>query len=291
MQRQVWLGTLLLAASAAAYSSAGFFTRVVSTDSWTMLFWRGLFAGLFLGAMVVWRDWGRVREAVRDVGVTGLLVALSSAVATVFFLNAFRHATVAEVLMIGAIVPFVTAGLALLLIGERADRITLTASLVALAGVAVIARPAAAQGHLLGDLLAFGMTVFMALVVVLIRMKRGVSMLPAVCLSAFLCAAIVAPFAKPFSVDLRDLGLLALFGVSQFGLGLLLLSLGTPLVTATRGVLIGLLQTPLGILWVWLALSEAPTATTLAGGAIVLAAVVGDIVMPRHAHRAVTQPG
>ena len=107
------LGAILLAGSAVAYSSAGFYTRVIAADSWTMLFWRGIFAGLFLAAMVGWRQRGRVREAVRDIGLTGLLVALCSALATVCFLNAFRQTAVADVLVIDATIPFITAGLAL----------------------------------------------------------------------------------------------------------------------------------------------------------------------------------
>jgi drug/metabolite transporter (DMT)-like permease len=76
--------------------------------------------------------------------------------------------------------------------------------------------------------------------------------------SAFLCSLIVWPFASPLQVDAHEFGLLALFGVSQFGLGLLLLAFGTPLVSATRGALLGVLQTPLGTLWVWLAFAEQP---------------------------------
>ena len=74
-----------------------------------------------------------------------------------------------------------------------------------------------------------------------------------------------------------ELGLLVLFGVTQFGLGLLLLAFGTPLVSATRGALIGVLQTPLATLWVWWAFAEQPAVLTLVGGAIVLAAVVADM--------------
>jgi drug/metabolite transporter (DMT)-like permease len=121
------------------------------------------------------------------------------------------------------------------------------------------------------------MAVLMALVIVLIRRKKGVNMVPAVCGSAFLCALIVWPFASPMQVDARELGLLALFGTSQFGMGLLLLAFGTPLVSATRGALIGVLQTPLGTLWVWLAFAEQPATLTLIGGAIVLMAVVADM--------------
>jgi len=91
----------------------------------------------------------------------------------------------------------------------------------------------------------------------------------------------VLPWARPLSVSGGELIQLALFGTSQFGLGLLLLSFGTPLVSATRGALIGTLQTPLGVLWVWLAFSEAPATAALAGGVIVMAAVICDVVVPR----------
>lgn len=286
MERGV--GTALLAASAAAYSTAGFFTRLVQTDSWTMLFWRGVFAGLFLSAMVAWRERGHVWQSVRAIGRDGILIGVFSALATVCFLNAFRLSSVADVMVIDATIPFWTAGIAWLLIGEREDRITLLATLTAVAGVVVMAGPAIAGGRLLGDLLAFGMALFMSTVLVLIRRNPGVSMLPAVALSAFLCALFVLPWSHPPAVSNADLGRLVLFGVSQFGMGLLLLSLGTPLVSATRGALIGTLQTPLGTLWVWLAFSETPAAATLIGGVIVLAAVVADIVIPRYRAAAIT---
>jgi drug/metabolite transporter (DMT)-like permease len=156
--------------------------------------------------------------------------------------------------------------------------------------VAVMAGGALPEGRLLGDLLAFAMTALMALVMVLIRRKRGVSMLPAVCLSTFLCAAIVVPWARPLAVGGHDLFLLALFGSTQFGLGLLLLTVGMRLVSAPRAALINALDTPLAPLWVWLAFGETPAGATIAGGLIVMAAVVGDIGLKQLKERSRAQP-
>lgn len=276
---KAWLGTLILTASAVAYSTAGFFTRLIPVDAWTLLFWRGVFAGLFIAGVIAWAERGRVVQAWCAIGRDGLVIALCSAVATVCFLNAMRLSAVADVMVIDATIPFLTAGIAWLVIGEREDKATLLATLAALAGVGVMAGPAIAGGRWLGDLLALCMALLMSTVLVLIRRKRSISMLPAVGLSAFLCAALVLPFAHPLSVDAGELGLLALFGTTQFGMGLLLLALGTPLVSATRGALIGVLQTPLGTLWVWLAFSETPAVATLVGGGVVLAAVVANIAL------------
>ena len=272
------LGTLLLVASATAYSTAGFFTRLIPVDAWTLLFWRGLFAGTFLLAMVALQQRGCLLQAFRAIGVVGLLVAGCSAVATMCFLNAMRLTSVADVMVVDAAIPFITAGVAWLLIGERERLRTLAASIVAMLGVAIMAGTALEEGRLVGDLLGLAMAVLMSIVIVLIRRKRGVNMVPAVCLSAFLCSLLVALMASPASVVRLDLGLLALFGMGQLGLGLLLLALGTPLVSATRGALLGVLQAPLGTLWVWLAFGEKPAAATLIGGGIVFAAALADMV-------------
>lgn len=277
---KVWLGTSLLVASATAYSTAGFFTRLITVDSWTLLFWRGLFGGTFLAVVSTWQLRGRLWASIRAMGWEGAAVTVCSAVATVCFLNAMRLTAVADVMVVDAAIPFITAGLAWLILRERESWSTLGATAAAFVGMTIMAAPAVADGRFLGDLLALCMATLMSFVIVLIRRKRGVNMVPAVCGSALLCALIVAPFASPLEVDAPDLGLLALFGVSQFGLGLLLLGLGTPLVSATRGALIGVLQTPLGTLWVWLAFAEPPSTATLVGGAIVLTAVVADMVAP-----------
>src|SRR5258708_32126448 len=49
-------GVTLVVLSAFAFSTAGFFTRLIDTDVWTMLFWRGLFGGLFIAGYIVWRQ-------------------------------------------------------------------------------------------------------------------------------------------------------------------------------------------------------------------------------------------
>ncbi|MBN9089712.1 MAG: DMT family transporter [Reyranella sp.] len=277
---RVWLGTLLLVASGAVYSTAGLFTRLIQVDAWTLLFWRGLFGGSFLAVVVVLQERGRLWRSIRAMGWEGGAVAICSAVATVCFLNAMRLTAIADVLVIDAAIPFITAALAWAILGERESLFTLGATAAAFAGMAIMAGPAIAHGQVAGDALAFVMATLISLVIVLIRRKQGISMVPAVCGSAFLCALIVWPFASPLQVDAGNLGLLALFGTSQFGLGLLLLAVGTPLVSATRGALLGVLQTPLGTLWVWLAFSEQPATLTLIGGIVVLAAVIIDMLAP-----------
>ena len=276
-----WLGTALITASAIVFSLAGLFTRLIDLDVWTVLFWRALFGGIFIAGYIVWQQGSRILPAIRAMGIAGIAVTISSALATICFINALRRTSVADVLVINATAPFITAALAYVWTAEREHWTTLVASLVALVGVIVMVSGALASGHLLGDLLALIMTVLISAMMVIVRSNRNVSMLPAACLSAFLCAVIVAPVSHPLAATAHDFLYLALFGTMQFGLGLLLLTLGTRLVSATRSALIGSLETPLAPVWVWLAVGEIPAAATVVGGLIVLAGILADLLLEK----------
>src|SRR5438876_7282900 len=102
-----WRGPMLVLLSALAFSTAGLFTRLIDVDVWTMLFWRGVFGGLFIAGYVVWRDGGAAFASARRIGVPGLLAAGCSTAATICFVNALRETTVADVLVINATAPFV----------------------------------------------------------------------------------------------------------------------------------------------------------------------------------------
>jgi drug/metabolite transporter (DMT)-like permease len=278
---QSWRGVSLVVLSAFAFSTAGFFTRLIDTDVWTMLFWRGLFGGLFIAGYIVWRHGAGAAEAFRRIGRAGLVVAGCSTLATVCFINALRQTTVADVLVINATAPFLTAAMAWAWTGDRERWTTLAASVVALLGVVVTVEAALASGHLFGNFLALLMTILISAMMVVIRRYRHVSMLPAACLSGFLCALVVWPWANPMSATGWNFVNLALFGTTQFGLGLLLLTIGTRLISATRSALIGALETPLAPALVWLAFGEVPALATCIGGAVILAAVLADLLTTR----------
>ena len=279
MQR--WLGTALMAASAAAYSLAGYFTRLIPLDVMTLLFWRGLFGGVMIVGLILLQYRGGAWAATRAIGWQGLMVAAMGMISSYLYLLAFRHTTVADVSVIYGTLPFVTAALAWLVLREREGWRAMVSSLVALLGVAVMAGGAVRAGHWAGDLLAFAMTATFAITMVV--MKRGgrdVSMLPAVAIMCFMTALVAAPFARVGPLGSLPMLHLVLFGTCQLGLGLVFLTLGVRRVPATRAALIGLLDAPLAPLWVWLAFSEVPPASTLIGGGIVAAAVLWNMATP-----------
>jgi drug/metabolite transporter (DMT)-like permease len=136
---------------------------------------------------------------------------------------------------------------------------------------------AAHDGRLFGDLLACGMALCMSVMMLIVRRHSDTPMVPAACLSAFLCPLLVWPVAAPLQVGGMDALWLLLFGTMQFGLGLVFLTLGGRLISATEAALINTLETPLAVVWVWVAFSEIPTMASAVGGAIVMVAVAGHV--------------
>jgi drug/metabolite transporter (DMT)-like permease len=118
------------------------------------------------------------------------------------------------------------------------------------------------------------MALAFAVSIVLSRHRRDVSMAPATCLAQVLLVVAFVPLADLGALRGDDVLALGALGTGQIGLGLAFLTIGARLIPAAQVALISLLEVVLGPLWVWLSVGERPTAATLAGGAVVVAAVV-----------------
>jgi drug/metabolite transporter (DMT)-like permease len=264
-------GRAFVALAAIAWSTAGILQRELSVGVPTQLAGRALFAVVGLLAYIAIAERGAVARAFRAIGRGGLAIAALMAISSGSFLIALNHASVANILFMQALAPLLAAVLGMLL-GEPVSRRTWLAMTIALGGVALMVGGPGRPGAL-GLGLSVLMTSSFAGTLVITRHLRDVSMAPATCLSQVVVLVAAAPFTHPGTVGARDAGLLVALGVGQIGLGLVFLTIGGRLIPAAEVALITLLEVVLGPLWVWIFLSEQPSAATLAGGAIVLGAV------------------
>ena len=272
-------GIALVVAAAVAWSTAPFFTRLLHLDSWTILFWRGLFGGGMIAAVLVLMQGRAGLRDLATIGKNGWLVASLSTLAMVCFIPALQLTSVSNVAIIIATGPFVAAALAWIWLGEATRSRTLLASLVALCGVAIIVGNARAGSDILGIGLACLMTLAIAAMTVAVRRHRNTPMVAAAALSNVLGSLVSIPFADGIAgVTGTDVLVLAMFGFFQVALGLTLFVLGSRLLPSGQASLIATLETPLMPFWIWLAFEEVPTLRALLGGALVMGAVVADII-------------
>ena len=266
-------GQIYVALAAVAWSTAGVLQRQLTLDTSTQVLGRAAFAGAALLAYVAVVDRGRVLDAFRSVGLAGVGVALCVAIASGSFIAALTYTSVARVLFILAVAPVLAAVLARVTLGEPITRRSVGAMALALSGVALMLG-APSEGSVAGDGLALLAALAFATMVVITRWRQDVSMAPATCLSQVILVAVFLPFASPGEIGSDDVVWLAALGIGQIGLGFALLTVGARLIPAAQVGLITLLEVVLGPIWVWLALDERPSTATLAGGAIVIVAIV-----------------
>jgi drug/metabolite transporter (DMT)-like permease len=269
------LGSVYIALAALMWSLAGILQRQLHLNLASQLAGRAAFAFAALLVFVAIAERGRVLRAFRATGWPGLAVAVLMAAASASFITALNDASVANVLVIQALVPLAAALLGRLA-GDPVRPTTWVAMGVAGAGFAVMAGAPTRPG-LAGTVFSFITMLTFAATIVVTRHKADVSMAPATCLSQLLVLAVFTPFAHVGEMGGANLGYLALLGIVQMGLGLFFLTLGTRLIPAADVALISQLENVLGPLWVWLAGIEHPSGATIAGGTIVICAVVLQI--------------
>ena len=288
-QQQYRLGVTYVALSALAWSTSGLFVRAIHADFMTILFCRGIVSGLGVFTLFFYIERRNAWRILRSMRGPSLAATIFSTASMISGIGSIYYTSVADAMVIYATVPFVTAGVAFLFIGERPNMRTLVASGIAFIGVLVMLSGHASDvGSWLGKVLAGVMTLTVAGLAVVMRQHRNVPMLPAMALSAWLCSFITFWFASPLALSEQDLGLIIAFGIIQNAMGLSLYTFGSRLVPASDAALLTALEVPLTPLWVWMAFAERPSTATLIGGPIVLAALFGHILLEVRRNRVVT---
>lgn len=276
-QRLDGRGVALVLGSAIAWSFGGAIARYLTVaDSWTVVFWRCLFAGLFLIGFMLLRDGpSATTRLFRQMGMPGLTVALGFAVASTCFILAISYTTVANVVLLQAGVPLFAALMSWILFREPVSRVTWGAIAAVIGGVAIMVS-GSLDGNIspLGNALALMIAIVFAVTTVVTRRYPNVRMTPAACCGSLFAAAIGATQAANLAVSAADLSLLFVFGALNLGLGMALFVTGARMIPAALAALLGTAETMLGPAWVALLHHEIPAPSTVVGGGVILMALI-----------------
>jgi drug/metabolite transporter (DMT)-like permease len=276
-------GIFMVAGSALTWSFGGAIARSIGIDdTWTVVFWRSIFACVFLLSFMLWRDGPRgTIDLFRRMGWQGIAVGCCFASASISFVMAITFTTVANVILVGAGVPLLAALIGWIVFRTPVSAATWGAIAAVFGGVAVMVFDGGGGdgASLIGNALAMVMAVAFAVATVITRQYAGVRMTPAVTMGVAMAAIIAAANAGGFAVGAFDMVLLFAFGALNLGLGMAFFVTGARLIPAALTALIGTAETVLSPMWVWLLHDETPATRTLIGGAIVVTALIVHIAV------------
>lgn len=275
---------VLMVGVAFMWSTAGVVTRHLDgARSFEVTFWRAMFTAVSLLFILPVMRGRSVFADIRHAGRAFWISGVCWSVMFTAYMVALTLTSVANVLITMSLGPLMTALIARIFIGHRIALRTWVAIVVAGFGIAYMYAPQIATGQLLGTLVALCVPIAGATNWTVTQNAHAqghdVDLVPAVFVGAVVSALVTLPLAYPFQATAHDLGLLAYLGAFQLAIPCVLSVLCARVLKAPELSLLALLEVIFGILLVWLGAGEAPGATVLVGGTLVISALVANEVL------------
>jgi drug/metabolite transporter (DMT)-like permease len=269
----------LMVAVTLMWSIAGVVTRQLEhARSFEITFWRSIFTVLSLLVILPFFQGREVFAKIRNGGPALWISGVCWSVMFTAFMVALTLTSVANVLVTMSVGPFLTALMARVFIGYRIPMRTWIAILVAGCGIAYMYAAQVSGGQLAGTLVALCVPLAGAVnwTVVQRSQARGlnIDLVPAVLVGAVISSLTTLPLAMPFQASGHDVGLLALLGLVQLAIPCALSVMCARVLKAPEIALLASLEVIFGILLAWVGADEVPTQTVLAGGALVIGALL-----------------
>jgi DME family drug/metabolite transporter len=273
---------LAVAGAAILWSSGGLFIKLAPMPALAVACGRSLIAGLFY-LLLLRPDLRKARWA----------TAAAYAACIVTFVSATKLTTAANAIFLQYTGPAYVLALSPFLLDEPFRPLDAVCVALSLLGMSLFFVGKVEAGQALGNALGIVSGVFFALTIVFLRRDarsgRG-DALPATALGNLLAAAVTLPFALralPAMLTPTGAGVLLYLGIVQLGIAYWLFIKGVRRVPAAEASLICMLEPVLNPVWVLIGFGERPGAWAVAGGAIVIGAVVVRTLAPQ-AQRAST---
>jgi len=271
----------LMVANTAMWSIAGVVTRQLeSAHGFEVTFWRSVFTTLSLLVLLPLMQGRRVFSQMLKAGRLLWLSGLCWSVMFTAFMMALTLTTVANVLITLSIGPLFTALVARCTLKHPIALRTWGAITVAGAGIAWMFADQLGGEGLVGSLVALAVPMAAAThwTVVQHANQQGlqIDLVPAVLVGALLSSLYTLPLAWPLSASHHDLQLLGLLGLVQLAIPCVLSVLCARVLQAPEVSLLALLEVIFGIALAWWGAGEEPQPQVLQGGALVLAALIGN---------------
>ena len=263
-------GIAIILISALFFSTAGVFSKGISSDAWVIITWRAIFAAM-LGILWLLAR-GGLRSELRRFGGSALAISIVYACGTSAFIPAFKLTSIANVALIWGTAPLVSALLAWVWLRETMSDRFFISCLIVLVGVGILVADSVGGVHLLGDSLAMIMTVMMAVMMTLYRRYPNTPVVLPTVLGGLLMVPVGFTVTNPLAAPVIDILLCVAFAL-VFLVASVTLAMGSRLLAPGETALLSLTETPYAILLAFLILGAVPDVPTIIGGVMILGAI------------------
>ena len=264
------------------WSTAGVVSRhLEAARGFELTFWRSFFTVVSLLIILPMLRGRQVFSLLLTGGKTLWLSGVCWAFMFTAYMVALTLTTVANVLVVMALAPLLTALLARAFIGQAIAARTWWAIVVASIGMVwIYAGQLDFSGQITGMLVALMVPIAAASNWTLQQYSHthgsDVDLMPAVFIGAVISTIVALPLSLPLVATPHDMLLLGTLGLMQLAVPCVLAILCARLLNAPEMSLLSLLEVVFGILLAWVGAGEVPGPNVLWGGWLVVAALVAN---------------
>jgi drug/metabolite transporter (DMT)-like permease len=260
-------GILLTAAGVLILSIDGLLIRLISANSFDLLFWRGLLMSVTIAVVLLLQ---KSTHSFLPMDASALRSSFFMVVCTITFVMAINLSSVANVLVIISSQPLFAAVLGWVFLREMPQPITWLAIFLSMLGIGWVLLGSWSEPNFTGDLLALICCLALAAKFVNDRAVSHRDMTPALILAGLVTALVSFFYGDPMALSGVSWWYMVALCLLVSPLAFCLITIGPMRIPAAEVGMLMLLETAIGPLWVWLVLSEAPSTTAIQGGSLVI---------------------
>ena len=241
---------------------------------WQILFWRSVFFSIVVLFFLLLNYKKNFFNSIYKIGLPGFFGGLVLSCGYAGYVFAMYNTTVANANFIIQTQTIFLAIFGYIFLKEKISILTITSIVLAFSGIFLMLGGSLNSGQMIGNIAAFIMPISFAVLILTVRKYPNVDMIPLQLIAGIGAIILGYLFSSQIIVSSYDIFLGFIAGFFQVGLGFIFITVGAKTTPSALVGIIMLTEAILGPLWAWLFINETPPLVVLAGGSIVLFAVV-----------------
>ncbi|WP_416688174.1 DMT family transporter [Candidatus Pseudothioglobus sp. Uisw_041] len=243
--------------------------RLADADTFTILFWRGIFYALGVLAILVATYRKNTFKELKNIGRPGIWIGILSGIGGVTFIAAIQYTSIAKVLVIISTAPMVVAIISWVIINEKPKLYTWISMLIIVTGIYIVMKGDTGTLNVMGSSLAVISIIAGGYSFALTRKYSNVNMVPAMIVNALVVSCVGLAFSSSFYLPFDSL-MYVIAGGILLAIAFSLITLAPRFIPASEVAMFMPLGTIFGIISAWLVINEQPSSSSILGGSIVV---------------------
>ncbi|MDB4027050.1 DMT family transporter [Candidatus Thioglobus sp.] len=243
--------------------------RLADADTFTILFWRGIFYALGVLAILFATYRKNTFKELKNIGRPGIWIGILSGIGGVTFIAAIQYTSIAKVLVIISTAPMVVAIISWAIINEKPKLYTWISMLIIVTGIYIVMKGDTGTLNVMGSSLAVISIIAGGYSFALTRKYSNVNMVPAMIVNALVVSGVGLAFSSSFYLPFDSL-IYVIAGGILLAIAFSLITLAPRFIPASEVAMFMPLGTIFGIISAWLVINEQPSSSSILGGSIVV---------------------